>query len=119
MNPLLRIDTADTRGQAAALTMAGPLDLATAPVLQHTLDEALNHHPTVILDLTGVTFCDSSGLNTLIRLRRRAHNVGGELLLAAPPRQMMRLLTITGADGVFPIHGSLAEAWQAAPGTPP
>ncbi|MFD5814069.1 STAS domain-containing protein [Streptomyces sp. f51] len=119
MNSLLRIDTAGTHSQATALTVAGPLDLNTASILEHTVDEALNHHPTVILNLTGVTFCDSSGLNTLIRLRRRAQHSGGELILAAPTQQMMRLLTITGAHSVFPIHGSLTEAWQAAPGTPP
>ncbi|MER7309604.1 anti-sigma factor antagonist [Streptomyces griseoluteus] len=121
MNSLLRIDTADTRSQATALTVTGPVDLANASVLEQTVDEALNHHPTVILDLTGVTFCDSSGLNTLIRLRRRAQHSGGELILAAPPPQMMRMLRITGADSVFTIHGSLAEAWQTHPasGTPP
>ncbi|MFE7776186.1 STAS domain-containing protein [Streptomyces sp. NPDC057445] len=121
MNTLLHVEVADTRGQTRALTVAGDLDLDTAWVLERTVDEVLNDHRTVLLDLTAVTFCDSSGLNTLIRLRRRAQDVGGQLVLVAPPPQMMRLLTITGAGNVFPIHGSLTEAWQAHPasGTPP
>jgi anti-sigma B factor antagonist len=119
MNSRLSVETADTRGQAVALTVAGPLDMATVPVLEHAVNKAFDDHPKVILDLAGVTFCDSSGLNTLVRLRRRAQHSGGKLLLAASPRQMMRLLTITGADHVFSIYGSLAEAWAAAPGPPP
>ncbi|MFE2571783.1 STAS domain-containing protein [Streptomyces mirabilis] len=121
MNSVLRIDTADIRGQTSALRVAGDMDLATVSVLELTVDEVLSDHRTVILDLTGVTFCDSSGLNSLIRLRRRAQDTGGQLILAAPPPQMMRLLTITGTGSVFPIYGSLAEAWQAhpAPGAPP
>ncbi|MFE4546509.1 STAS domain-containing protein [Streptomyces sp. NPDC056785] len=61
----------------------------------------------MILDLTGVTFCDSSGLNSLLRLRRRAQDGGGQLALAAPSRQMMRLLTITGAASVIAIYTSV------------
>ncbi|MFE4703265.1 STAS domain-containing protein [Streptomyces sp. NPDC056738] len=119
MNSLLRIDTTDARSQAAALTVAGPLDLKTTSILEHTVDQAINGRHTVILNLADITFCDSSGLNTLIRLRRHAQHSGGELILAAPPPQMMRLLTVTGANSVFPIYSSLAEAWQAAPSTPP
>ncbi|MEU4040036.1 STAS domain-containing protein [Streptomyces collinus] len=118
MNAVLHLDAADTRGHANALTVNGPLDHTTAAILDRTVEDALRRHATVILDLTGVTFCDSSGLNTLIRLHRGAHSIGGQLALAAPPAQMMRLLTTTGADRIFPIHGSLAEAWQTHPEPP-
>ncbi|MFH8991522.1 STAS domain-containing protein [Streptomyces sp. NPDC017940] len=121
MNSALHIDLADTRGQTAALTVSGELDLTTFGALDRGLEDALSEHPTLILDLTGVTFCDSSGLNTLLRLRRRAQDTGGQLVLAAPPPQMLRLLTLTGTDSIFALYGSLAEAWSAhpAPGAPP
>ncbi|MFF3001039.1 STAS domain-containing protein [Streptomyces sp. NPDC057950] len=120
MISVLPIDTAATRGRPSALKVTGDMGLATASVLEHAVNEVLTDR-TVILDLTDVTFCDSSGLNTLLRLRRRAQDVGGRLILAAPPRQMMRLLTITGAATVFAIYTTLAEALQAppAPGAPP
>ncbi|MET8291920.1 STAS domain-containing protein [Streptomyces sp. NPDC005132] len=70
----------------------------------------------MILDLSGVTFCDSSGLNTLLRLRRHDQKVSSHLVLVAPPRQMMRLLTVTGAGSILDIHNSLAEAWAEHPG---
>ncbi|MFF3751436.1 STAS domain-containing protein [Streptomyces sp. NPDC002018] len=121
MTAALRVEIAGTRDQAAAFTVAGNLDLHTAPVLYRRVDDVLGGHPTVMVDLAGVTFCDSSGLNTLIRLHRRAQEAGGRLVLAAPPPQMLRLLTTTGAGRIFTIHASLAEAWQEppAPGAPP
>ncbi|MFC9463131.1 STAS domain-containing protein [Streptomyces coelicoflavus] len=121
MNSALRVVTADTRGRTTALALTGELDLNTAPLLYSTVKNALGTHRTAILDMPGVTFCDSSGLNTLIRLHHQAQDAGSRLILAAPPRQMLRLLTITGVRGILPVYGSLAEAWQAHPahGAPP
>lgn len=117
MNSALRVEAADTRGRTTALTVTGELDLNTAEILHRTVADALADQRTAILDLTGVTFCDSSGLNTLLRLRRRTQEAGGRLVLAAPPPQMLRLLTVTGARGIFPLYGSLAEAWETRPPT--
>ncbi|MEU3465656.1 STAS domain-containing protein [Streptomyces sp. NPDC006733] len=121
MSSALRVDPAGTRGQTTAFTLAGDLDLHTAPVLYPTVGDALSNHSTVILDLAGVTFCDSSGLNALIRLHRRAREAGSRLVLVAPPQQMLRLLSITGASRIFTLHDTLAEAWADTPdaGTPP
>lgn len=121
MNPALRVDVTDTRGQTTALAVTGELDLATATRFFRDVGDVLGSHLTVILNLAGVTFCDSSGLNTLLRLRRRAQDTGCRIVLVAPPAQMTRLLTVTGAAGIFTIHGTLAEAWEThtASGTPP
>ncbi|GGR48078.1 anti-sigma factor antagonist [Streptomyces cinereoruber] len=121
MNSVLHLGLVDTRGQTAALAVAGELDLFTAADLGRGVEEVLNEYSTVILDLAGVTFCDSSGLNALLHLRRHAQDTGGQLALAAPPAQMLRLLTLTGMDSVFALYGSLAEAWAAhpTPGAPP
>ncbi|MFF2384476.1 STAS domain-containing protein [Streptomyces sp. NPDC058108] len=108
MISVLPIHTAAARGRPSALKVTGAMGLATASVLEQAVNEVLTDR-TVILDLTGVTFCDSSGLNSLLRLRRRAQDGGGQLALAAPSRQMMRLLSITGAATVFAIYTSLAE----------
>ncbi|MFF4136605.1 STAS domain-containing protein [Streptomyces mirabilis] len=112
MNPALRVEVADTCGHTAVLTLTGELDLYTAETLYNSVADVLDHQRTVILELTGVTFSDSSGLNTLLRLRRRAQDRHADLVLAAPPPHLVRLLALTGADSVFTIHGSLAEAQQ-------
>ncbi|MET7816089.1 STAS domain-containing protein [Streptomyces sp. NPDC005395] len=118
MNSALRVDVADTHDETVALALAGELGLGTATVLYSSVQGALADHTTVILDLTKVTFCDSSGLNTLLRLRRHAQGTDRRLILVAPPTQMMRLLTITGTGAIFTIYSSLAEARRnhSAPG---
>ncbi|MEJ1199282.1 STAS domain-containing protein [Streptomyces sp. CCNWLW238] len=52
--------------------MTGELGLAAATRFFRDVGDVLGSHLTVILNLAGVTFCDSSGLNTLLRLRRTA-----------------------------------------------
>jgi len=100
--------------QPAVLAMSGELDLLAAPELYQRGAQAIEEHHSLILELSGVTFCDSSGFNALIRLHRRAEEAGGRLVLAAPPEQVLRLLTLSGTDGFFPTRPNLAEARLAA-----
>ncbi|KOG36840.1 hypothetical protein ADK34_00090 [Streptomyces viridochromogenes] len=53
------------------------------------------------LDLSEVTFCDSTGLNTLLRARQRALKEHRSLTITAASPQVIRLLEITGADRLF------------------
>jgi anti-sigma B factor antagonist len=64
----------------------------------------------IIVDLAGLEFIDSSGVAALVRGRRQARYAGGELLLAAPQQQVLRVLTLTRLIDVFPVHASVAEA---------
>jgi len=64
----------------------------------------------IIVDLTGLEFIDSSGLAALARVREQARHAGGDLLLAAPQQQVLRLLTLTRLTDVFSIHASVDEA---------
>ncbi|MEU1212968.1 STAS domain-containing protein [Streptomyces sp. NPDC005791] len=102
--------TEEPDGRYAVATVTGELDVATAPAVYHQATEAIAHCPLVILDLSGVTFCDSSGFNALLRLRRRAQETGTDLALAAAPAQVVQLLTLSGAETAFPMFSSLAEA---------
>ncbi|WP_062650748.1 STAS domain-containing protein [Streptomyces maremycinicus] len=106
----------DTRGRFAVAALAGSLDHRTTTGLYPPAAELATAHPRLVLDLSKVTFCDSSGLNMLLRLQRRVSEDDGWLAVAAPPAQALRLLTTTGADQVISVHGSLAEALAAHPG---
>jgi anti-sigma B factor antagonist len=66
-----------------------------------------------VLDLAHVTFCDSSGLSTLLRLLRHARTADTGMALASVPAQMRRLLAVTGADTVFALYDSPAAALAA------
>jgi anti-anti-sigma factor len=48
------------------------------------LDSAARGHTTIVVDMTGTVFCDSSGLHTLLRAHKRAVANGGELRLVVP-----------------------------------
>ncbi|MFF7300538.1 anti-sigma factor antagonist [Streptomyces sp. NPDC008265] len=113
MSSELRVDVTEAQNGIAVVAVAGDLDLETGPGLYRGATQVLDEHPVVILELSGVGFCDSSGYNTLLRLRRRALEAGGQVVMAAPPPQVTRLLTLTGGDSVFGVYSTLAEARAA------
>ncbi|MEU6852366.1 STAS domain-containing protein [Actinacidiphila alni] len=114
MSTALHVELTESHDRTAVITVAGDLDLGTAPDFYQRTTAALERHPVLVLDLARLTFCDSSGFNALLRLRRRTQEAGGEVVLAAPPDHLLRLLTLTGAEAVFPVHGSLAAALASA-----
>ncbi|MBM9623901.1 STAS domain-containing protein [Streptomyces zhihengii] len=99
----------------AVLHVTGELDMSTAPSLYRRGTAALSSPDVaLILDLSQLSFCDSSGFNTLLRLRRRAQEARG-LALVAPPEQVLRLLALCGDDDIIPVHPDLATAWAETP----
>ncbi|MEV7725362.1 STAS domain-containing protein [Streptomyces sp. NPDC087917] len=96
---------------AVVCALVGDLDLDALARVQPTLDEALGSGaPLLVVDLSGLGFCDSSGLNLLLSLRLDAERQGVTLRLAALTEQLSRLLQLTGADGVFTIDRTVADA---------
>lgn len=89
----------------------GVLDLHTSPRLRDHLDQMIAQKaPHLVIDLSGVEFCDSSGLGVLIFNLKRARAAGGSLGLAAPRGSVRRLLHTTGLDRVMAVHRSVEEA---------
>jgi anti-anti-sigma factor len=97
---------------AVVLLLSGELDHDTAEPLRAALDAALAAGGPVrlIVDCGGLSFCDSTGLNILLRARLAAEAAGGSVELASLGRQVARMLRLTGADGVFAIHPDLSAA---------
>ncbi|GHJ93483.1 anti-sigma factor antagonist [Streptomyces sp. NE5-10] len=75
---------------------------------------------TVVADLAGLTFCDSSGVSALLRLYRALKARHRVLALAAVPPTVLRLFALTGLDQIFTVHadvhGALAAGRDTAPG---
>ncbi|MEU7061902.1 STAS domain-containing protein [Streptomyces sp. NPDC046197] len=113
MSTDLSVSMRETRGDLAVAAVRGVLDLHTTPALHEQATGLLNTHRELVLDLSGVGFCDSSGLNTLLRLHRHAQTAGGTLALACIPDQVMRLLTLTGASSVLEVFTTTDEALTA------
>jgi anti-anti-sigma factor len=91
--------------------LEGDLDIATTPALRERLLGVLSPGVRLlVIDLSGVSFCDVAGLAVLIGTQRRARARGITVRLAAPRPQMARLLRITGLDCSFTICATLADA---------
>jgi len=94
------------RSGAVVVTVRGNLDLDSAPSLAVCLSEALDRpEPRVVVDLSGVDFCDSIGLSTFVTGHNRARAAGGWLRLAGPGEFLEQLLDTVGLArrlGVYP-----------------
>lgn len=90
----------------AVVTLAGEIDIGTAPRLTAAVENALEAQPLrVILDMSKVTFCDSQGLGTLVVLNRTATKSRSVLVLDNLTDFLDRLLHVTGLHQAFTISG--------------
>ena len=84
------------------LAISGELDMAVAGRFLERARAALENPTTVLeIDCSGLTFIDSSGLGALVRIRQEASARGAEVELTEVPRQMGRLLEISGLTALF------------------
>ena len=92
-------------------TLEGDLDIAATPVLRERLLSMLGPGVRLlVIDLSGVAFCDVSALAVLIGMQRRARGLGITVRLAAPRPQLAKLLRVTGLDQHFTICATLDDA---------
>ena len=102
---------------SVVVTVRGQLDLDTAPVLSTTLDQVLDRaEPRIVVDLSEVEFCDSTGLGAFVAGHNRAERTGGWVRLAAPTDWMARLLDTVGLTGRIAVYPSVAEALSTPAG---
>ncbi|MFD7701746.1 STAS domain-containing protein [Streptomyces caelestis] len=83
----------------------GSYDASSVKPLAEALDTAAEKYPRVVLDASGVTFADSALLNLLILTHQAT-----DLRVAAPTRQLRRLLELTGVDTVLKTRETVEEA---------
>ncbi|MDQ2585062.1 STAS domain-containing protein [Saccharothrix yanglingensis] len=96
------------------VALDGELDLGTTARLRDAVGGlVLRAGDHVVVDLTAVTFCDSTGVSALIAARRHADAAGCPLVLAGTPPHITRLLRVVGLLPVFPAHSTVEEATRA------
>ncbi|MEN3285554.1 MAG: anti-sigma factor antagonist [Solirubrobacteraceae bacterium] len=88
------------RGKTSEIVLEGELDLAAKPVLEEAVVQALEPGPveTVIVDLTRVTFADSTTMTWLVQADTRTKAAGGRLVAVAGPGPVREVLQMTGID---------------------
>ncbi len=87
------------------MSVAGEIDLYTAPRLHGELATVLAGGGAVqiVVDMSGVEFCDSTGMNVLLAAQRRAQEGGGDIQLAGPRPAVRKVLQVTGLETVFTV----------------
>jgi anti-sigma B factor antagonist len=100
--------------RVTVLAVSGELDLATISVLKEIVGaELVEGAKPVVLDLSELSFCDSTGLGSFVALYRQAEAVGATLALAAPRKRVADLLQISGINQVVSVYDTVAAAVDA------
>jgi anti-anti-sigma factor len=104
----LRLYRHDTKSRAL-ITLAGEIDVESAPLIRNALARCLRDGiRTIDVDLTTVTFCDCSGLNAFLGASRLTAAAGGSLRLHYPGPAVSRLLDLTGSESLLPVRQGLS-----------
>jgi len=92
------------------VTVRGELDLATADRLWAQVEPLIGPDVRIVLDASGMTFLDSSGLRVLLLMHNGAAAGNGSLLLVAPPPAVQRVLDLAGVTGLLETRADVQAA---------
>ena len=101
----------DLRAGRVTLALSGEIDMASGPSLRSALDSALEGAPAggLAVDLTGVTFCDSTAVHALVRVLRRARAARRPLVLVMDDAcRVRRVLERSGLLSHFDVEDPAA-----------
>ena len=104
----------EQRGEVVVVSVAGELDMATAPQLQDQIVDLLEKgRNQLVFDLAEVSFCDSTGLSVFVRAENSVDETGGAVRLASPQRGVRRILEVSGLVEVLPTYETVDDAIAA------
>jgi anti-sigma B factor antagonist len=107
---------ARARTQPVVVTLPAEIDISNADRIGQELCAAFAPGVrTVIADMTGTTFCDSSGISMLVLAHRKAMTNNAELRLVALSTAVLRALTLVRIDYLLTVYPSLADALLPEP----
>ena len=99
----LRIEVADTTSPTTVV-LTGEIDIATSRRVREALIAISNSGENkVVVDMTNVTFVDSTGLSALVGPLKRFRSMNGEIVLRSPTKGVRKVLEISGLTRVFSI----------------
>lgn len=106
-------------GGVARVTLTGELDMLTATEFAEALSTAIHDSVLVIVDLSGLTFIDSSGLHAILTAHAHVRGSDCRLVLIPGPRQVQRTFEITGIEERFEFVADSDGLGRQPPGTTP
>lgn len=109
-----RVDVSVTSrqsGDRTVIEVKGEIDVYTAPALREEISSLVDaEHTTIVVDLTQVSFMDSTGLGVLVGALKKVRTLGGDLSLVINEEKILKVFRITALTQVFSIHPTLDEA---------
>jgi anti-sigma B factor antagonist len=103
----------EPRRGCVVVRVTGEVDFETASGLHRAVEEAARSSPRVVIDFTGVSFIDSTGLGVILVARNEADARGGSVALVGSSALVRRLLRSAQIDHAFAMYDSLDEALAA------
>ncbi len=101
--------------EAMVVAPTGALDMASAATMKRALQALLEAGRTkLVVDLSGITYIDSTGLGELVRSMKRARELGGDLRLCGLPDKVLRIFELTRLDqqvSVYPARENAVASW--------
>src|SRR5689334_7820286 len=98
------------------LALSGELDIASAGELEDQVAKLVAAGRTrVVADLSALSFCDSTGIGTLVRANNDCRRSGGYFRLAALSRNVARVMGVVGLLATFPVYRTVEAARVADP----
>jgi len=95
-------------GDRAIVTVRGDLDLQVAPRVVEEITKVEGDRPAlVVIDLSGLSFLDSSGMGVIAAAQARAVDAGRRLVVVRPPYTVRRAFELSGFDEVITVVESL------------
>ena len=111
--PPFRATVAEIGGRIALVSVSGELDLYVESDLRGALEAAqLLGAKTAVVDLSGVSFMDSTACGILVAEAKRRRRAGTELVLVSNGNSSGRVLQVAGIDQVVPVYPTLHAAFQ-------
>ena len=114
MSDMFSVSSERLDDELGVIVLSGEVDIYTAPQFKECLLELLDSGvKRLVIDLSQITFIDSTALGVLIGGVRRVHSSGGAMTIVVTTRPVERVLSITGLDRVFSMHATRDEALAA------
>ena len=109
----LGLNTA-SEGDYQVVAVVGELDVFTAPKLEALLQELVaSGHVHLVVDLTEVSFLDSTGLGVMVKALKWVREKDGSLQVVAADERIVKVFKITGLDSVMSLRSDLSAALGA------
>jgi anti-sigma B factor antagonist len=106
----LAVDVDESRPGVVVVHLAGELDVGTTGSFRQMVTPHAGTGREVLLDISRLEFCDSTGMGAMVSMYRAATGAGARLHVCGPQPQMQKTLNVIGLDQVFVMHPDLSSA---------